>query len=117
MPKRKLHRVTRSLTPLQIMNFNIGASLGLSERERRVLYFEHRERLLRMGNEAPLHCEVMWEFEPNLPDALRPSADDDVMRPEDGDSWGPAVQREMALQEARRQWLAVNRGRLVEGGL
>lgn len=106
--RREVQTRSRALTGLALMRFAMNGGS-------KAVYEANREALLRHGNAAPLHVQAFWIHEPGVPDELRPDPHDDEMLPEDGGSWGPAVARAEALGEARRDWLAVNRERLLGG--
>jgi hypothetical protein len=89
MPPRRYGSARRELSYTELMHLTIGACLDAfpSEQAAEEAYWQHRDRILRFGNEQPGHRpEAFWRFEarwrpPPDPDARWHDDDDDVLAP------------------------------------
>jgi hypothetical protein len=99
----------RVLAPIELLWMGLGhiqgSLTGLSHAELRELYFANKERFRDTKFE---HGWAFWEFEPGIPDELRPNDDDDDQRVDDLDSWGPSIERDQEQERQRAAWLVLH---------
>jgi hypothetical protein len=102
MPARRFGSARRELHYDELMHLTIGACLDAfpSEQEAEAAYWQHRDQVLRFGNQQPGHRpEGFWRFEARW----TPPPDPDPRHYDIGS--GDILEPQRRVELARLQWL------------